>query len=129
MLNGKIRQHSNEHIRVESTILPGKISKNSQAKAPGHLSESLKKRLDNWLTHFQNLLGKPAKVPDIDTLPSVPVSDTLNINTSSFTLLELNSATKQLKASHEFGPDNKNSHELLLKLCNHMFHTLNAPKI
>ena len=139
-VNGKISQLSNEHISRKHHLawktikdLSGKSSGSSVRIKGG----SAKKRLDNWLTHFQNLLGKPAKVPDIDTLPSVPVSDTLNINTSSFTLSELNSATKQLKASKAFGPDNipaiiwkdKNFHELLLKLCNHTFHTLNAPKI
>ena len=98
---------------------------------------SAKKRIENWFTHFQNLLGKNAKVPDIDTLPSVQVSENLNIKTTSFTSPELKAATKQLKASKAFGPDNIPAiiwkdeifHELLLKICNHTLTTLKAPTI
>ena len=104
---------------VKSTILPGKPSKTS------------------FKTHFQNILGKSAKVPDNASLPSVPVSDSLDINTSHFTIPELKAATKQLKASKSFGPDNipaiiwkdENFHKLLLQLCNHTLSTFKAPKI
>ena len=92
-MNGKISQLSNEHISKKpawKTIkdLSGKSSGSSVRIKGG----SAKKRLDNWLTHFQNLLGKVAKVSDINTLPSVTVSDTLDIDTSLFTLSELKSA-------------------------------------
>ena len=139
-INGKISQLSNEHISKKHHLawktikdLSGKNS-GSSVKIKGGSS---KKRLENWHAHFQNLLGKNAKVPDIDTLPSIQVSDTLNINTSSFTIPELKAATKQLKASKAFGPDNipaiiwkdENFHSLLLKLCNHTLTTLKAPQI
>ena len=61
----------------------------------------------------------------------------MDINTSPFTIPELKTATKQLKSSKAFGPDNIPAiiwkdeifHELLLKLCNRTFSTLQAPKI
>ena len=89
--------------------------------------------MSNWSSHFQNLLGKGPKLPDNITLPSVKISDSLNIDTSEFTLMELNTVIKQLKSSKAFGPDNipaiiwKDSlfYELLLKLCNFCF--LNKP--
>ena len=96
---------------------------------------SAKKRLENWTNHFKNLLGN--KVPDNCTLPSVPVSDTLPIDISPFTIKELKLATKFLKSSKAFGPDNIPAiiwkdeifHQLLLNLCNHTFITLKSPKI
>ena len=139
-INGKISQLSKEHIAKKHHLawktikdLSGKNSGSSVRIKGG----SAKKRLENWSTHFQNLLGKSAKVPDQDTLPRIPVSDTLDINTSPFTISELKTATKQLKSSKAFGPDNIPAiiwkdeifHELLLKLCNHTFSTLQAPKI
>ena len=67
----------------------------------------------------------------------MPISDTLDINTSPFTNLELKAATKQLKASKAFGPDNIPAliwkdelfHNLLLNICNHTFSTLKGPSI
>ena len=93
--------------------------------------------MESWANHFQNILGKSTKVPDNASLPSVPVSATLDINTSHFTIPELKAATKQLKASKLFGADNipaiiwkdENFHKLLLQLCNHTLSTFKAPKI
>ena len=68
--------------------------------------DSAQKRLENWKNHFQNLLGKEARLPDDYTLPTVHVSGPLPINTSQFTLSELKAGIKQLKSSKAFGPDN-----------------------
>ena len=81
-VNGKISHLSNEHISKKHHLawktikdLSGKILGSSERIKGG----SAKRRLHSWLTHFQNLLGKPAKVPDINTLPSVTLSDILDI--------------------------------------------------
>jgi hypothetical protein len=87
--------------------------------------------------HFKNLLGKKANLPDDQTLPSVNITDTLNIRTSNFVTTELKSAVKQLKASKAFGPDNipaliwKDTlfHNVLLGLCNHTLNTNQSPKV
>ena len=67
---------------------------------------SAKKRLENWSNHFKYLLGKKSKLPDINTLPSEQVAENLDIDTSPFSIGELKTATKQLKSSKSFGPDN-----------------------
>ena len=108
-INGKINRLTDEHISKKHHLawkaineISGKNSGSSVRIKGG----SSKKRLESWLSHFQKLLGKNAKVPDSNTLPSVPVSDTLDINTSPFTTSELKATTKQLKGSKVFGPDN-----------------------
>ena len=97
-------------ISVKQHHLAWKTIKDLSGKNSGSLIKikggSAKKRLESWSSHFQNLLGKNAKVSDSATLPSVPVSETLNIDTSPFTAPELKAATKQLKASKAFDPDN-----------------------
>ena len=139
-INGKIKelsdQHtSNKHHLAWKTIkeLSGKNS-NSAIQIKG---ESAKKRMKNWTSHFKNLLGKEAKLPDNLTLPSVKISDQLNSNVSSFTLDEVKVATKQLNTSKAFGPDNIPAliwkdpifHHLLLDLCNLTFETNKSPSI
>ena len=139
-INGKIGRLSQEHISKKhhsawKTIkeISGKNSGSSVRIKGG----SSKKRLESWLSHFQKLLGKNAKTSDSNTLPSVPVSDTLGIDTSPFTISELKSATRQLKGSKAFGPDNipaiiwkdEKFHTLLLNLCNHTLSTSVAPKV
>ena len=96
-INGKIKKLSSEHISKRHHLawktikdLSGKNSGSSVRIKGG----SAKKRLENWTNHFKNLLGNKAKVPDNCTLPSVPVSDTLPIDTFPFTIKELKSATK-----------------------------------
>ena len=96
---------------------------------------SANRRLQNWTKHFQSLLGKEAKLLEDHTLPSVPVSERLNININPLTLNEFLTITKQLKSSKAFGPDNipaflwKDPHfsTLLLNLCNHTFSSLSLP--
>ena len=139
-INGKIDQLSAEHISKQHHLawktikdLSGKNSGSSVRIKGG----SAKKRLENWSNHFENLLGKSAKVPDNCTLPSVQISDTLPIDTSPFSMSELKSATKNLKSSKAFGPDNIPAiiwkdeifHDLLLNLCNHTLSTFQSPKI
>ena len=89
-INGKINKLSEEHISKKHHLawktmkdLSGKNSGSSVRIKGG----SAKKRLESWSTHFQNLLGKIAKVSDNASLPNVPVSDTLDINTSPFLYL------------------------------------------
>jgi len=108
-INGKIKKLSNEHISKQHHLawktvkdLSGKNSGLSVRIKGG----SSKKRLENWLNHFKNLLGNNAKVPDNCTLPNVPVSDTLPIDMSPFTVKELKTATEFIKPSKAFGPDN-----------------------
>ena len=69
-------------LKFRKTIkdLSGKNS-GSSVKIKGG---SAKKRLENWSNHFENLLGKSAKVPENANLPSVPISKTLPIDTSPF---------------------------------------------
>ena len=139
-INGKINRLNNEHISKRHHLawktikeISGKNSGSSVRIKGG----SSKKRLDSWLSHFQKLLGKNSKVSDSNALPSVPVSDTLDIDTSPFTITELKSATKQLKGSKAFGPDNipaiiwkdEKFHTLLLNLCNHTLSTSVSPRI
>lgn len=126
---------SNQHHQAWKTIkdLAGKNATSSVRIKGG----SEKKRLENWKMHFQNLLGKEARLPENGTLPSVQISGPLDINTSPFTLSELSTVVKQLKPTKAFGPDNipaliwKDSHfqTLLLNLCNHTFITHKPPKV
>ena len=87
---------------------------------------SSNKRISSWYDHFKNLLGKPPKTPEINSLPMNKISDLLNISTAEFTINELKTAIKKLNSSKAFGPDNIPAiiwkddifHNLLLKLCN-----------
>ena len=139
-INGKIQslsQHhiSNQHHQAWRTIkeLAGK----SPAASIRIKGGSMKKRMENWTTHFKNLLGKKSSLPESNSLPSVQISDPLDIDTSPFTLEELASATKQLSPSKAFGPDNipaliwkdEKFQKLLLDLCNHAFSTLKPPEV
>ena len=80
-INGKISKLSNQHISIKHH-LAWKTIKNLSGKNSGSSVRmkggSSKKRVENWYAHFQNLLGKSAKIPEQNTLQSVPVSDTLN---------------------------------------------------
>lgn len=107
-INDKINALSMNYINKQHHLawkiikdLAGK-NINSSIRIKGGSAE---KRLENWSNDFKNLLGNNAKLPENCNLPSVPVSDTLNINISPFTISELKEATKQLKASKAFGPD------------------------
>ena len=107
-ISGKISDLTKHHISKKHHLawrtvkdLAGKNATSSVRLKGG----SAKRRLENWTKHFQSLLGKEAKLPEDYTLPSVPVSERLNINISPFTLKELLTVTKQLKSSKAFGPD------------------------
>ena len=94
---------SNKHHLAWKTVkdLAGKNNTSSVRIKGG----SAQKRLENWKNHFQNLLGKEARLPDDYTLPTVQVSGPLPINTNQFTLSELKAVIKQLKSSKAFGPE------------------------
>ena len=126
------------HSKLDVFIWRSKISPAKKSGSSVRIKGgSAKNLLENWSSHFQNLLGRNVKVPEQDTLPRVPISEALDINTSPFTTSELKMATKQLKSSKAFGPDNIAAiiwkdeifHSLLLKLCNHTISTLKAPKV
>ena len=138
-INGKISDISHLHINKKhhaawKTIkeISGKSSKPT-IRLKGGSSEN---RISNWSDHFKNLLGKEPKTPDNNTLPNVTISETLDISTSDFTQMELNTVIKQLK-NKAFGPDNippiiwKDPlfHSLLLKLCNFSFNNKSCPYI
>jgi exonuclease III len=139
-ISGKISELSSHHISNKHH-LAWKTVKNIAGK---NNTSSIqikggtgKKRLDNWLNHFKNLLGKDAKISKDFTFPHVKVAESLDIGTKSFSLKELKVVVKQLKSSKAFGPDNippliwkdEHFHTLLLNLCNHTFETLRPPNI
>ena len=79
-ISGKINDLSKHHISHKYHLawktvkdLAGKNATSSVRIKGG----SAKKRLENWSSHFQNLLGKEARLPDNYTLPSVQVSEPL----------------------------------------------------
>ena len=139
-ISGKIddlsRYHiSNKHHLAWKTVkdFAGKNNTSSVRIKGG----SAKKRLENWETHFKNLLGKEARLPEGYTLPRRQVSGPLPINTNPFSLSELEAVIKQQKSSKAFGPDNIPAliwkdplfHTLLLDICNHAFSTDSTPSI
>ena len=139
-INGKIDIPSSQHI-TKQHHLAWKTEKELSGKNSGSnvsiKGGSSKKRLENWSNHFKNLLCKRATLPETNTLPSERVSNTLDIDTSPFSMAELLAATEELKSSKAFGPDNipriiwkdKHSHQLFLFLCNHTFAKNICPQI
>ena len=128
-IDGKIQDFSflhisNKHHAAWKTVgeLSGKRSKPTTRIKGG----SATKRMSNWLDHFKNLLGKPPKTAENNSLPMEEISDLLDICTTHFTIAELKIVIKKLISSKAFGPDNipaiiwKDNlfHDLLLKLCN-----------
>ena len=116
--------HINQHHSVAwETIneLSGKGSKPSPTIKGG----SREKWLENWLSHFKNLLGKPATIPTNISLPNVQVSGLLNIPTGQFINAKLILVLKSLK-NKALGPDkipvilwkDPLFHQLMLELCN-----------
>ena len=106
-INGKIDDLSNLHLNQQhsaawNTIneLSGKGFKPSTTINGG----SREKRLENWLSHFKNLLGKPATLPENTSLPKVQVSNLLNISTNEFVKPELTYVLKSMK-NKALGPD------------------------
>ena len=138
-INGKIDDLSNLHLNQQhsaawNTIneLSGKGSKPSTTIKGG----SREKRLENWLSHFKNLLGKPATLPENTSLPKVQVSNLLNISTNEFVKPELTYVLKSMK-NKALGPDkipvilwkDPIFHQLLLDLCNFAFSNHISPSI
>ena len=84
-INGKIYKLSEGHI-IKKHHLAWKTIKDLSGKKSGSSVRikggSAKKHLESWSTHFKNFLGKSAIVTDNASLPSVPVSYTLDINTA-----------------------------------------------
>ena len=131
-ISGKIDDLSNQHANKQHHLAwktVKELSGNNSISSVQIKGGSSQKRLENWKTHFQNLLGKKPKLPDDFTLPHVQVSDPLDVDITPFTLDELRSATKQLNSSKAFGPDcipaiiwkSEIFEELLLNLCNFCF--------
>ena len=80
-VNGKINELAylhinNQHSAAWKTVneLSGKSSKPPTTLKGG----CREKRLENWLSHFKNLLGKPATLPENKTLPRLQVCNSLN---------------------------------------------------
>ena len=67
---------------------------------------SSKKRFENWSNRLKKLLVKIATLTENNTLPNDRISNTLDIDTSPFSMAELSTATKHLKSSKADGPDN-----------------------
>ena len=107
---------------------------NSSIQIKGGSSEE---RLENWLTHFKNLLGKKANLSSNYSLPLETVSNKLNIKTSAFSLQEIKTVIKSLNPRKAFGPDNipsiiwkdQNFHSLLLKICNYCLENKSCPSV
>ena len=138
-INGKINDIANLHINRQHSAawktindLSGKGSKPPTRIKGGNQQ----KRLDNWFSHFHNLLGKPTTLPPNDTLPNVQISDSLNIPTNEFTIKELFPVLKSL-SNKALGPDKISAilwkdpifHQLLLDLCNFAFTNHTSPLI
>ena len=84
-INGKINRLTDEHISKKHHLAWKTIKEISGKNSGSSVRRPSKKRLESWLSHFQKLLGKNAKVPDSNTLPSVPVTDMVDSKTSPFT--------------------------------------------
>ena len=98
-INGKINDLSRHHISEKHHLAWKTIKELSGKKTNSAIrikGGSSKKRLENWSNHFKNLLGKGARLAEYYTLPSVTISEPLNIDTSPVTLSELKTSTKQL---------------------------------
>ena len=127
-VNGKIDDISNLHITRQHSAawktvndLSGKGSKPTTTIKGGNKQ----KRLENWFSHFHNLLGKPTTLPSHERLPKVQICDFLNIPTNEFAINELTPVLTSL-LNKALGPDKIPAilwkdpifHHLLLDLCN-----------
>ena len=138
-INGKIDNLSNLHINQQHSAAwktINELSGKGSNPTPTIKGGSRDKRLENWLSHFKNLLGKPASVPEGSTLPKVQVSNLLNIPTDKFNKAELILVLKNMK-NKALGPDkipvilwkDPIFHQLLLDLCNFAFSNNISPSI
>lgn len=128
-INGKINsmsEHFSGNAHRKAWILVGDLSGKNSKPAIQLKGGSTTKRLENWLDHFKNLLGKKPTLPENESLPREQISPPLNIPISPFTLKELTNVLSQTKSCKAFGPDNippiiwkdSNFHGFLLQLCN-----------
>ena len=91
--------------------------------------DSSRKRLENWKGHFNKLLGQPPPSSDSSVLPFTPIFEQLDIRTDPFTIEELQSAIKSIKANKTPGLDNVPAiiwkdqafEPILLSLCNEVY--------
>ena len=138
-INGKIDDLSNLHINQQHSAAwktINELSGKGSNPTPTIKGGSRDKRLENWLSHFKNLLGKPASLPEGSSLPKVQVSDHLNISTDKFNKAELIYVLKNMK-NKALGPDkipvilwkDPLFHQLLLDLCNFAFSNHISPSI
>ena len=127
-INGKINELSYLHINHQHSAAWKTVNELSGkgCKPPTTLKGGCReKRLENWLSHFKNLLGKPATLPENKTLPKLQVCNSLNIPTGKFTIAELIQVLKSVK-NKALGPDKIPAilwkdpifHQLLIDLCN-----------
>ena len=79
-----LHSSSKHHVALKTVKeLSGKSN-----SSPSIKGGSSKARTESWLSHFQNLLGKKANLPE-SPLPMEEISSELNIPTTNFTLDEL----------------------------------------
>ena len=127
-VNGKINDISNLHISKQHSAAWKTINELSgKGSNPPTIIKggNQQKRLENWMSHFHNLLGKPTTLPPVDTLPRIQIRNSLNIPTNEFTINELSPVLKSL-LNKALGPDKIPAilwkdpifHQLLLDLCN-----------
>ena len=124
---GKLHNEK-KHAAAWKTInqLTGRKSKSSITIKGG----SSPKRLENWKSHFEKLLGQPPPAPSGGSvLPFTPIVEQLNISTDPFTIAELQAAVKSIKANKTPGLDNipaiiwkdQAFQPILLSLCNEVY--------
>ena len=95
---------------------------------------SAENRKENWLKHFQGLLGKPPTV-NPEPLPLSRITEELAIPIGCFTLEELNKTLKSFSKNKSSGLDqiptvlwkDPNFSEILLEFCNHTFDSHTPP--
>ena len=71
-VNGKIDELTNFHINQQHSAAwktINELSGKGSEPSPTIKGGSREKRLENWLSHFKNLLGKPATIPTNLYLP------------------------------------------------------------
>ena len=130
--NNKHLRQSNQRAAAWKTINDITCWK---AKSSAIVKEGTrKKRLEGWLTHFdENLLGEPSSISA--NIPKIQIVDHLNIKTSPFTLKELLVVISELASKKSPGPDNippmiwkvHKFHPMLLEICHDVFTTYEAP--
>ena len=100
--NADARSKHGESWRLINTITGRKAAKKEIIKG-----KSKEDRINNWYTHFHNLLGKDPDVEGrIETEDLAGILDDLKIEDGNFTARELQLAKKNLKEGKQSGPEN-----------------------